>query len=123
MTAGLSTLRYLQSHPKLYENLEATTSTLTDGLQEQAKAAGIPYVLQRVGSMFTMFFHKEKAVSNFSDAQKSDKKMYARFFHEMLKRGVYLPPSQLETAFVSTAIDKTCVEKTLQASKAAFSVL
>ena len=120
MATGLSTLQYLQSHPELYEQLEATTLALTEGLRKQAKAAAIPHVIQRVGSMFTLFFYEGESVRNFSEAKRSNTKMYARFFHEMLKRGVYFPPSQLETVFVSTAIDEARVEETLKASAAAF---
>jgi glutamate-1-semialdehyde 2,1-aminomutase len=82
--------------------LEERAASLADGLREAAKRAGVPVQVNRVGSMLTVFF-SDKPVVNYQTAALSDTRAYARFFHGMLERGVYLPPSQFEAVFVSAA--------------------
>jgi len=102
MAAGLATLELLRQ-PGTYERLEAVGAGVENALVDAAKAAGLPLCVQRVGSMFTAFF-QAGPVRNEDDAVKSDRARFGRFFHGMLKRGVYFPPSQLEAAFLSLAM-------------------
>jgi glutamate-1-semialdehyde 2,1-aminomutase len=115
MAAGLSTLRILRDESP-YEQLDALTSRLEKGLRRAAGDAGIPHVVQRVGSMITLFFNPEP-VHNYEEAKRSDTKLFARFFWEMLARGVYLPCSQFEAAFVSTAHTEEHIDQTIAAAE------
>ncbi len=119
MAAGIATLQELRDHSP-YEQLETNTRRLTEGLSEAAKAAGLPYQLPRVGSMWTLFFNAER-VTNYDGAKKSDTARFARFFWAMMDRGVYLPCSQFEAAFVSIAHTDEHIEQTLQAAREALS--
>jgi glutamate-1-semialdehyde 2,1-aminomutase len=118
MAAGLTTLRHLRSGSP-YAKLEAISARLEEGLRRHARDAKIPHVIQRVGSMLTLFFNPE-AVHNYDDARRSDTALFARFFWEMLVRGVYLPCSQFEAAFVSTAHTEAHIDQTLAAAREAF---
>jgi glutamate-1-semialdehyde 2,1-aminomutase len=111
--AGLATLDVLQ-RPGIYEDLEWAASRLESGIREAAACAGVPVVINRVGSMLTVFFQEGPAVNDWDSAARSDTASYGRFFHGMLGRGVYLPPSQYECWFVSTAHDGAVVDRTLE---------
>jgi len=100
-TAGYVTLGRLRE-PGFYERLEEASSRLVDGLVDAARTAGIPVKLNRVGSMLTLFF-ADQPVTDYESAKASDTKRFAKYFREMLKRGVFLPPSQFEALFVSAA--------------------
>jgi glutamate-1-semialdehyde 2,1-aminomutase len=117
MRAGIETLDIL-AEPGTYERLEALSARLAAGLTAAARDAGVPAVVQRVGSMLTGFF-TAKAVTDYATATASDTKRYARFFHAMLERGVYLAPSQFEAAFVSTPHDEALVDRTIVAAQEA----
>jgi glutamate-1-semialdehyde 2,1-aminomutase len=114
MRAGIETLDIL-AQPRTYERLEAISARLAAGLAAATKSAGIPAVVNRVGSMLTAFF-TDGPVVDYASATKSNTKRYARFFHAMLARGVYLAPSQFEAAFVSTMHDEATVDRTLAAA-------
>ncbi|MGE0060246.1 MAG: glutamate-1-semialdehyde 2,1-aminomutase [Dehalococcoidia bacterium] len=101
MAAGIATLTQLQ-RPGFYEGLEAKTVRITDALASAAAELGIPVQINRVASMFTLFF-SETPVHNYADARRADSARYARFFHALLDEGVYFPPSQFEAAFISAA--------------------
>jgi len=101
VAAGAKTLEVLR-RPGTYEKLEAMGKRLGDGLQEQAGKAGIPLTVNRMGSMLTAFFNPGP-VTDYPSAKASDPARFGRFFGEMLNRGVYFPPSQFESLFVSTA--------------------
>ena len=115
MAAGLTTLRLLRDQPP-YDRLEALSARLAEGLDRAATDAGVPHVVQRVGSMLTLFFH-DGPVRNYDDARRSDTRLFARFFWEMLARGVYLPCSQFEAAFVSAAHTEDDIDQTIQAAR------
>jgi len=100
--AGVETLKILKEDPSIYLQLDRFTLELCQELTTIFNRAGIPTQINRVGSMFTIFFSPEK-VNNFASAMRSDTERYARFFHEMVKEGIYLPPSQFEAWFTSTA--------------------
>jgi glutamate-1-semialdehyde 2,1-aminomutase len=121
MAAGRATLDLL-TRPGVYERLEALAARLEEGLLAAARRAGVPLVVNRAGSMLTPFFCAD-AVTDLAGARRADAALYARFFHAMLRRGVYLPPAQLECAFVSTAHTEQDVERTVDAAAAAFAEL
>ena len=115
MAAGLTTLR-LASRPAPLRSARGLSARLAEGLDRAASDAGIPHVVQRVGSMLTLFFH-DGPVRNYDDARRSDTRLFARFFWEMLARGVYLPCSQFEAAFVSAAHTEDDIDLTIQAAR------
>jgi glutamate-1-semialdehyde 2,1-aminomutase len=112
MAAGLTTLQLLHDTPP-YERLEALSSRLAEGLDRAATDAGVPHVVQRIGSMLTLFFH-DGPIHNYDDARRSDTRLFGRFFWEMLARGVYLPCSQFEAAFVSAAHTEDDIDQTIE---------
>jgi glutamate-1-semialdehyde 2,1-aminomutase len=101
MQAGLTTLEEIEK-PGFFKNLADAAGQLVSGLRQAARDAGVPVQIQSVGSMFTLFFSGE-AVSNFDIANRSDRSRFAAFHQQMLARGIYWPPSQLEACFVSAA--------------------
>ena len=101
VAAGLATLRALED-PAVYDRLESLGARFARGISEAAKSAGIPVTVNRVGSMLTTFF-TEGPVTDYASAKRADTARYARYFHGMLDRGVFLAPSQFEAAFVSLA--------------------
>ncbi|TYP97020.1 glutamate-1-semialdehyde 2,1-aminomutase [Tenacibaculum adriaticum] len=113
MAGGISTLTELKKQNP-YEQFEETASILEVILLEKAKKHGVDLVVNRFGSMINPFFTKE-AVNNFADAQKSDTEKFAVFFWEMIKNGVFLPPSQFEAWFLSSALTEKDIEKTSKA--------
>lgn len=118
MAAGAATLSILKSHPP-YRLLRDRTEDLVKGIRAVARRRNVDVTVNVVGSMFTVFFTKG-AVADLVSAEKSDTVSYGKFFHGLLKRGVYFPPSQFEAAFVSAAHTLGDIEKTLIAVDAAF---
>jgi len=114
VAAGLTTLRILRESPEIYQHLEETGSRLEAALKQSALRHGVPVRMQRVGSMLTWFF-TDRPVHNLSGARACDTQAFSRFFHGMLNRGVYLPPSQFEAAFLSAALGEVEVERLLEA--------
>lgn len=115
MNAGFASLSYIREHPDIYKTLEEKSSYLANGINDGIKSSGKKFRVNRVGSMMTLFFTNEP-VTDFNSAVKSDTKLYANYFHEMLNRGIYLPPAQFEAFFVSTAHSKEDLDKTIAAS-------
>jgi len=119
MAAGIATLTHLIEHQsEIYPQLERTTRGIAEGVAELAREAGVPLTTNRVGSMFTWFF-TAGPVTDFASASASDSKAFARFHRRMLEAGVWLPPSQYEAAFVSTAHGEAEVELVLEAARGA----
>jgi glutamate-1-semialdehyde 2,1-aminomutase len=117
VAAGLATLRALQD-PSAYRRLEALGARLQAGLEGAAREAGIPLTVNRVGSMLTGFF-AEGPVTDYASAKRSDTTRYAKFFHAMLERGVFLAASQFEAAFVSLAHTEADIETAAGAAREA----
>jgi glutamate-1-semialdehyde 2,1-aminomutase len=117
MAAGLATLQELRDRPP-YQLLEELGRSLAEGLGEAARAAGVPHQLARVGSMWTLFFNPEP-VTDYDVARRSDTRRFARFFWAMLDRGIYLPCSQFEAAFLSAAHTPQHVAQTVAAAREA----
>jgi len=118
IAAALAVLDVLDGDPGLWARLEALGERLESGLRAAALDAGIPAQVQRVGSMWTLFF-SSRPVRSWDDADAVDRTRFAAFFRGMLERGVLLPPSPFETAFLSAAHDEADVELTLAAARAA----
>ncbi|MEI7812597.1 MAG: glutamate-1-semialdehyde 2,1-aminomutase [Ignavibacteria bacterium] len=114
MSAGFAVLTRIREHPEIYTLLEEKSAYLEAGMQENLKRLGKRYAWNRVSSMMSMFF-TEQPVTDFKSAVTSDTILYGRYFHEMLKRGIYLAPAQFEAFFVSTAHSKEDLDKTIQA--------
>lgn len=118
VAAGIAALQSLKT-AGAYKKLESLTGELVDGLQKAAEQAGVPVEINHIGSMFTVFF-TPSPVTNFQTAKTCDTTRYGKFFHSMLKQGVYFPPSQFETCFVSLAHTRKDIRLTVQAAREAF---
>ncbi|HYL82597.1 MAG TPA: glutamate-1-semialdehyde 2,1-aminomutase [Candidatus Angelobacter sp.] len=114
MRAGIAALQQL-AKPGLYEGIKQRAERLVLGLRAEFADARIPAKINAVGSLSTIFFTAEP-VRNYADAKRSDTKRYARFFREMLDRGVFLTPSQFEAAFVSAAHTAADIDRTIAAA-------
>jgi glutamate-1-semialdehyde 2,1-aminomutase len=123
MTAGLTTLNLINENKEFYTELEAKAAFLCDGLQNNLDKLGFPGVINRVGSMFTLFFSEENEVKNFNDVKKCDTDRFAKYFKLGLESGIYTAPSQFEAGFVSIAHTKDDLQKTIDASFEALSVI
>jgi len=120
MAAGIATIGYLQDHAaEIYPHLEAASKAVADGVAAEAERAGIPLTLNRVGAMWTWFFNSDP-VTNYDDAAKSDTAVFGGFHRAMLEQGIWLPPSQFEAAFLSTAHGQAEVDATIEAARNAF---
>jgi glutamate-1-semialdehyde 2,1-aminomutase len=117
MAAGVATLEELRGYPP-YAKLDQLGKTLTDGLDQAATAAGIAHQVQRVGSMWTLFFTAEP-VTEYDSAKKSDTAAFSKFFWAMMDRGFYLPCSQFEAAFISTAHTEEQIQQTIAVAREA----
>lgn len=118
MSAGIATLNLLKQ-PGFYKQLEDKSCAVAEGIAKAAKNAGYPIYSTRVGSMFCAFFTKGK-VYDWTSASQCDTKAFAKYFLGMLDEGVYLAPSQFETAFVSAAHTEADIEKTISAAARCF---
>ena len=121
VTAGLKTLEILE-RDNPYPELERKTKQLTQFISEAATEAGIPLQINQIASMFTVFF-TDQPVVDYSSAKRSDTQRYARFFHALLERGVYFPPSQFEAAFLSVAHDDEALSFTQEAIRSAMKAI
>src|ERR1700683_882582 len=119
MRAGLATLPQLKKEG-FYEALAQKTEKLAQGFRSAAQKAGLPAQINAVGSLITIFFNPAP-VRNYDDAKKSDTRRFAAFFQGMLKRGIFLPPSQYEALFVSAAHTDAEIDRTIAASEESFS--
>lgn len=113
--AGLETLKALKA-PGTYERLETAGARLEGGLNVALKESGEKGFVSRAGSLLTMFLGADRVV-NADDARRSDVKRFARFFHAMIERGIYLPPSQFEAMFVSLALSDADLDQTITAAR------
>jgi glutamate-1-semialdehyde 2,1-aminomutase len=114
MAAGLAALDAL-ADGSVYSRLESLGAQLERGMKAAAKAAGVPVQFNRIGSMFCAYF-TARPVCNLQDAMESDRALFARYFHGMLEKGIYLAPSQFEAGFISAAHTSEDIERTVQAA-------
>lgn len=121
MAAGITTLDRLKN-PDTYKNLEDLSSALENGFKEAAEKNNVKVVINRIGSMMTLFFN-DKPVVDYETAKNSNTGFYRKFFHSMIEKNIYLPPSQFEAFFVSLAHTKKDIEKTISIAEKIFSSL
>ena len=118
MSAGLATLRQLSENRGIYARLAETTNRFCAEIDVHVSSRGLPVRLIRRGSMFCLFFRSEH-VRDYDDAKGCDTEKFGRYFWSMLEQGIYLPPSQFETCFVSAAHASADLERTIEAMKRA----
>ncbi|MEJ8841294.1 glutamate-1-semialdehyde 2,1-aminomutase [Lacibacter sp. H375] len=116
MIAGFTLLTELKNNPSIYKELEEKTIYLRDGLNEVLKAWRQPYIINQLGSMISVHF-SEHAVTDFATAASANNELFKKYFHAMLKRGVYLPPSAFESWFLNNALTYEDLDKTIAATK------
>src|SRR5262249_16054352 len=121
VAAGLATLKLIQEK-SFFEILEATTRSLVQGLNAEAKRANVVFSAQSIGSMFGIYFRASSPTS-FAEVMESDRERFNQFFHAMLERVVYLARSAYEAGFVSGAHGAAELERTLQAAREAFAAV
>lgn len=114
VAAGVAMLQLLQSHPEAFDHAVKMTEKLAEGMRNILTRLSFPHQVNQLGTMVSLFF-TDKPVHNLADAQTSDTKLFAQFFHGMLKRGVYMAPSQFEANFLSSAHSESDIDKTLEA--------
>ena len=119
MSAGIAAISKINSDVNLYARLEKLAKKLMEGFKEAAKSAGITIQTEVRGSMFGYFF-TDHIVKNYDDALKSDTKLFAKFHQAMLRRGIYLAPSQFETGFICDAMSEADIDLAVNAAKEAF---
>lgn len=115
VAAGITTLKAL-ANKSIYDKMKSYTSELTDKLLSLFREQNVPIQINRVESLFTIFF-SDNPVTDFESAKKSDMKLYAKFFHSLLDQGIFLPPSGFEAWFVSAAHGEEELQATLTAAK------
>jgi len=114
MAAGLAMLHHLNTHPEVYDRLNTIGGMLTSGIREINARLGFDYTVNQLGSMYSLFFTTSPVI-DFETAKKADTVLFGRYFQSMLKRGVYLAPSQFESLFLSTALTDELIGLVLQA--------
>ncbi|MBI5020481.1 MAG: glutamate-1-semialdehyde 2,1-aminomutase [Ignavibacteriales bacterium] len=115
MAAGFEMLSILDKNKSIYKHLEQSSKHIEEGFKENFDKLNLNFVVNRVGSMFTLFFTNKK-VTDADSARSSDTKLFGSYFREMLDSGIYLPPSQFEAAFVSIAHTDEMIDKTVRAN-------
>jgi glutamate-1-semialdehyde 2,1-aminomutase len=118
IAAGLAMLDAIDASPDLYDVLEMRGAKLQSALTSAAVAARVPVSMQRVGSMWTLFF-SERPIRSWDDADAVSRERYAKFFRAMLARNVLLPPSPFEAAFISLGHDAAVIAETTEAARSA----
>ncbi|WP_421754693.1 glutamate-1-semialdehyde 2,1-aminomutase [Croceimicrobium sp.] len=122
MTAGYTLLKYLKEHPEVYQDLETKCARIEEGLHPLLKAKGLPYQINRKGSMISLHF-SDQAIRDFESAKSGDNDYFKKFFHGMLQNGVYLPPSAYESWFLNAALSNQDIEQTLEATQKSLELL
>jgi glutamate-1-semialdehyde 2,1-aminomutase len=117
MASGYAMLNHLNTNPSVYDTINNATAQLAEGFDKIMVDSGIPYSINHIGSMITLFFTNEKVI-DFESAKTADTALFGKFFNLMLDKGVYLAPSQFEALFISTAIGKSEVDLILKATSA-----
>lgn len=116
MIAGYTLLKALQQNPSIYMELEDKTNYLYNGLDKVLKGSGLPYVINQAGSMISIHF-SDQPVIDFATSASSNTQTFSKFFHAMLNKGIYLPPSAFESWFVCNALSKEDIDYTVDAAK------
>ncbi|NCI47337.1 glutamate-1-semialdehyde 2,1-aminomutase [Sediminibacterium soli] len=116
MIAGYTTLKELKDNPSIYTDLAEKTAYLHEGLDRVLTTSGIPYTINRLGSMISVHF-SDQPVTDFASAASANNALFNRFFHAMLKRGIYLPPSPFESWFLNQALTLSDLDATIEAAR------
>ena len=116
MIAGYTLLKELKGDPLIYHQLEEKGTYLKNGLEKVLNKSGVPFVINHLGSMISIHF-SETPVTDFASAAAANNGRFNQFFHAMLRRGIYLPPSAFETWFLSNALTKKDLDTTIEAAK------
>jgi glutamate-1-semialdehyde 2,1-aminomutase len=122
MAAGIALLKELKANPSIYQSLNKKTAYLRDGLDKVFAASGHDYVINQKGSMISVHFSKHP-VSNFETSAAADIQKFNKFFHAMLSRGIYLPPSAFESWFLNDALTYEDLDTTIKAAAESLAVL
>ncbi len=122
MTAGYTLLKHLLENPQVYTELAEKCAEIEKGLHPMLQAKGIDYRINRKGSMISLHF-TDQDIRDFESAKTGDNQHFKNFFHGMLKRGVYLPPSAYESWFLNAALSDQDIDRTLEAAKASLAEL
>ncbi|HLP03914.1 MAG TPA: glutamate-1-semialdehyde 2,1-aminomutase [Paludibacter sp.] len=123
MAAGIVMLKTLKENPEIYNKLNRHAEMLENGLKAGLEKAGVKGVVNRIGSLLTLFFTGKESVQSFEDVMTSDRERYAEFFRLSLEAGIYLAPSQFEAAFISNAHSDEDIQKTIAAAQEAMKQL
>ena len=115
VAAGVATLQRLREHPQVYDELERLGQRLEDGILDVVEEGGYPLSWNRVGAMATLFFTPER-VTGWTSASQQDRERFSAYFHGMLDRGIYLPPSPFEALFLSAALADADIDRTVEAA-------
>lgn len=115
MIAGYTLLHELKNNSSIYQELSDKTTYLHEGLNKVLAASNIPYVINRKGSMISIHF-SDQPVTDFASAAAANNSLFNKFFHAMLKRGIYLPPSAFESWFLNNALSYADLDATIQAT-------
>ena len=115
MAAGLAMLQHLNDNPSVYQEIDALATKMVEGIQQNLDRLKLPYTMNHLGSMFSIFFTDQKVV-DFETAKTCDTALFGRYFQAMLQRGVYLAPSQFESLFVSNALSEADIAHFIQAN-------
>jgi glutamate-1-semialdehyde 2,1-aminomutase len=116
MAAGLAMLNELNNNPSIYTDLNKMGAYIENGLKKVLQKTGLNYTINRVGSMYSLFF-TDKEVFNWETAKTSDTALFGKYFHAMLDKGVYLAPSQYESLFISTSITTSIADRIIEATE------
>jgi glutamate-1-semialdehyde 2,1-aminomutase len=115
MAAGLTMLNYLNEHPEVYIQLNDIGEKIASGIRSGLSELGLKYTVNHLGSMYSLFF-TDKEVFDFASAKHADTALFGKYFQAMLKRGIYLAPSQFESLFLSTALKEDLIQNILEAN-------
>ena len=119
--AGLETVSYLYNNKEtIYKELENKTKYITENLEKLARKYNVPVCINRLGSLYTIFFTERDEVKNLEDALSSNTENFATYFNTMLDNGIVIPPSQFEAHFISLALTDEDIAKTLEVAEEAF---
>lgn len=116
MAAGLTLLKKLKNNPQIYKELDKKSKTLADGIKKILEENNIPHTINRVGSMIGVFYC-DGPVTSFDQANKTDKELFSKIFHGMLKRGIHLPPSPFEAFFLANSLTMEDINFTISSFK------
>lgn len=115
MAAGLAALSTLNDHPEIYQELEKNTTKIVKGLHASLEKLGLPYTINHIGSMYSLFFTDQK-VYDLETAKSCDTALFGKYFRALLEAGVYIAPSQFESLFVSTEIKGEVLDQLIEAN-------